>query len=79
MLHGRADDVETVFVQQLTPDSAGLSVVGMMCELLRTDRRKDQPMIGLELSVQGYANVTKADGAPEWLDRVTFIVRIPNS
>jgi len=36
-------------------------------------------MIGLELSVQGSANVAKADGAPEWLDRVTFIVRIPNA
>jgi len=36
-------------------------------------------MIGLELSVQGYAYVTKPDGAPEWLDRVTFIVRIPNA
>ena len=79
MLHDRADDVETFFVQQLTPDSAGHAVVGMMCELSRTDRRKDQPMIGLELSVQSYASVIKPDGATEWLDRVTFIVRIPNA
>ena len=36
-------------------------------------------MISLELSVQGYANVIKPDGATEWLDRATFIVRIPNA
>ena len=36
-------------------------------------------MIGLELSVQAYASVIKPDGATEWLDRVTFIVRIPNA
>jgi len=36
-------------------------------------------MIGLELSVQAYASVIKPDGATEWLDRVTFIARIPNA
>jgi hypothetical protein len=36
-------------------------------------------MIGLELSVQGYAGAIKSDGATEWLDRVTFIVRISNA
>jgi hypothetical protein len=36
-------------------------------------------MIGLELSVQGSANIIKPDGATEWLDRVTIIVRIPNA
>jgi hypothetical protein len=51
----------------------------MICGPRKTNHEGKKSMIRREMSVQGYANVIKPDGATEWLDRVTFVVRIPDA